>query len=118
MKFSDGARRTVALTAVAIATVTLRYGLHVSNAAIVSTTYLMVVLVVATAARLAIAVTTSLAAMLCLSSNTLAPRVIRTGARIAGRLGSRWYAVYVETPREQPGLRRLYKMLATLVIFD
>jgi two-component system sensor histidine kinase KdpD len=26
--------------------------------------------------------------------------VIRTGARIAGRLGSRWYAVYVETPRE------------------
>jgi two-component system sensor histidine kinase KdpD len=27
--------------------------------------------------------------------------VIRTGARIAGRLGSRWYAVYVETPRER-----------------
>jgi two-component system sensor histidine kinase KdpD len=28
--------------------------------------------------------------------------VIRTGARIAGRLGSKWYAVYVETPREKP----------------
>ena len=32
-----------------------------------------------------------------------APRVLRTGARIAGRLGARWYAVYVETPREAPG---------------
>jgi len=41
--------------------------------------------------------------MVCMSSNTLAPRVVRTGARIAGRLGARWYAVYVETPREQPG---------------
>jgi two-component system, OmpR family, sensor histidine kinase KdpD len=41
--------------------------------------------------------------MVCMSSNTLAPRVIRTGARIAGRLGSKWYAVYVETPREKPG---------------
>ena len=40
--------------------------------------------------------------MVCMSSNPLAPRVIRAGARIAGRLGSRWYAVYVETPREQP----------------
>jgi two-component system, OmpR family, sensor histidine kinase KdpD len=39
--------------------------------------------------------------MVCMSSNTLAPRVLRTGARIAGRLGSRWYAVYVETPSER-----------------
>ena len=39
--------------------------------------------------------------MVCMSSNPEAPRVIRTGARIAGRLGARWYAVYVETPREQ-----------------
>lgn len=39
--------------------------------------------------------------MVCMSSNAMAPRVIRTGARIAGRLGSRWYAVYVETPRER-----------------
>ena len=41
--------------------------------------------------------------MVCMSSNAHAPRVIRTGARIAGRLGSKWYAVYVETPREKPG---------------
>ena len=41
--------------------------------------------------------------MVCMSSNALAPRVIRTGSRIAGRLGARWYAVYVETPREKPG---------------
>jgi two-component system sensor histidine kinase KdpD len=41
--------------------------------------------------------------MVCMSSNALAPRVIRTGARIAGRLGARWYAVFVETPRESPG---------------
>jgi two-component system sensor histidine kinase KdpD len=39
--------------------------------------------------------------MVCMSSNTLAPRVIRTGARIAGRLGATWYAVYVETPAER-----------------
>ena len=41
--------------------------------------------------------------MVCMSSNALAPRVIRTGSRIAGRLGSRWYAVYVETPGERAG---------------
>ena len=41
--------------------------------------------------------------MVCMSSNADAPRVLRTGARIAGRLGARWYAVYVETPREAPG---------------
>jgi two-component system sensor histidine kinase KdpD len=40
--------------------------------------------------------------MVCMSSNADAPRVVRTGARIAGRLGARWYAVYVETPREAP----------------
>jgi len=44
--------------------------------------------------------------MVCMSSNSAAPRVIRTGARIAGRLGARWYAVYVETPREAPGFIR------------
>jgi two-component system sensor histidine kinase KdpD len=38
-----------------------------------------------------------------MSSSADAPRVIRIGARIAGRLGARWYAVYVETPREAPG---------------
>jgi two-component system sensor histidine kinase KdpD len=41
--------------------------------------------------------------MVCMSSNVLAPRVLRTGARIAGRLGAKWYAVYVETPKERPG---------------
>jgi two-component system sensor histidine kinase KdpD len=41
--------------------------------------------------------------MVCTSSNSDAPRVLRAGARIAGRLGARWYAVYVETPRESPG---------------
>jgi two-component system sensor histidine kinase KdpD len=40
--------------------------------------------------------------MVCMSSNSLATRVIRTGARIAGRLSARWYAVYVETPAERP----------------
>jgi two-component system sensor histidine kinase KdpD len=41
--------------------------------------------------------------MVCMSSNAAAPRVLRTGARIAGRLGAKWYAVYVETPQERPG---------------
>jgi len=41
--------------------------------------------------------------MVCMSSSPEAPRVLRAGARIAGRLGARWYAVYVETPREAPG---------------
>jgi two-component system sensor histidine kinase KdpD len=40
--------------------------------------------------------------MVSMSSSVNAPRVIRTGARIAGRLGARWYAVYVETPSELP----------------
>ncbi len=40
--------------------------------------------------------------MVCMSSNALAPRVLRTGARIAGRLGAKWYAVYVEIPSEKP----------------
>ena len=42
--------------------------------------------------------------MVCMSSSGDAPRVIRAGARIAGRLGAHWYAVYVETPRERPGV--------------
>ncbi len=40
--------------------------------------------------------------MVCMSASEDAPRVIRTGARIAGRLGAKWYAVYVETPHERP----------------
>jgi len=41
--------------------------------------------------------------MVCMSSNPENARVIRTGVRIAGHLGARWYAVYVETPREAVG---------------
>lgn len=41
--------------------------------------------------------------MVCMSSNVLAPRILRTGAHMAGRLGANWYAVYVETPQERPG---------------
>lgn len=40
--------------------------------------------------------------MVCMSASEDAPRVIRAGARIAGRLGAKWYAVYVETPHERP----------------
>jgi two-component system sensor histidine kinase KdpD len=40
--------------------------------------------------------------MVCMSSSADAPRVLRAGARIAARMGARWYAVYVETPRERP----------------
>ena len=40
--------------------------------------------------------------MVCMSSSASAPRVVRAGARIAGRLGARWYAVFVETPSELP----------------
>lgn len=41
--------------------------------------------------------------MVCIASNGGAKRLLRTGSRIAGRLASDWYAVYVETPREEPG---------------
>ena len=40
--------------------------------------------------------------MVCMSSSASAPRVVRTAARIASRLGARWYAVFVETPSELP----------------
>ena len=41
--------------------------------------------------------------MVCLTSRGNAKRLLRIGSRIAGRLASDWYAVYVETPREEPG---------------
>ena len=41
--------------------------------------------------------------MVCMSSNAGGGTSDPNGARIAGRLGARWYAVYVETPREAPG---------------
>ena len=40
--------------------------------------------------------------MVCVSSAADAQRVIRLGARIAKRLGTPCYAVYVETPQEAP----------------
>jgi two-component system sensor histidine kinase KdpD len=40
--------------------------------------------------------------MVCISSNPTARKLLRAGSRIAGRLGAVWYAVYVETPRENP----------------
>jgi len=40
--------------------------------------------------------------MVCMSSNQTAKPLLRAGARIAGRIGAVWYAVYVETPREEP----------------
>src|SRR5689334_18289592 len=41
--------------------------------------------------------------MVCMSSCARASRVIRTGAQMAARMGSTWYAVYVEIPAERPG---------------
>jgi two-component system sensor histidine kinase KdpD len=40
--------------------------------------------------------------MACISSGSTAKRLLRAGARISGRLGAVWYAVYVETPPEEP----------------
>jgi two-component system sensor histidine kinase KdpD len=41
--------------------------------------------------------------MVAMASRGSAKRILRNGARIAGRLASDWYAVYVETPKEEPG---------------
>lgn len=40
--------------------------------------------------------------MVSMSSSHTARKLLRAGARIAGRLGAVWYAVYVETQREEP----------------
>lgn len=40
--------------------------------------------------------------MVCMSASESARRLLRAGARIAGRLGATWYAVYVQTPGEDP----------------
>ena len=39
--------------------------------------------------------------MVCLSSRPGTVRLLRTGARIAGRLATNWYAVHAETPEEE-----------------
>jgi two-component system sensor histidine kinase KdpD len=70
---SDTGRTIGALTALAAVTLLLRAGLHVSNAATISVTYLLLVLLVAATSRLAIAVVTSIAAMLCLNFFFLPP---------------------------------------------
>ena len=70
---SDAVRLALALAALGGCTVLLGRWLHVSNAAIVSTTYLMVVLVVAATSRLGIAVIPSVVAMLCLNFFFLPP---------------------------------------------
>jgi two-component system sensor histidine kinase KdpD len=41
--------------------------------------------------------------MVAMASRGSARKLLRTGSRIAGRLASDWYAVYVETPGEEPG---------------
>src|SRR5262249_15435106 len=41
--------------------------------------------------------------MVAIASHGSAKRTLRAGARIAGRLATDWVAVYVETPREEPG---------------
>ena len=40
--------------------------------------------------------------MVCMSSRARAKKLLRTGSRIAGRLASDWFAVYVEIPSEEP----------------
>jgi two-component system sensor histidine kinase KdpD len=41
--------------------------------------------------------------MVCMASRGSAKKLLRTGSRISGRLASDWYAVYVETPKEELG---------------
>src|SRR5215510_16082141 len=41
--------------------------------------------------------------MVAIASHGSAKKLLRAGSRIAGRLASDWYAVYVETPREEMG---------------
>jgi two-component system sensor histidine kinase KdpD len=64
--------------------------------------------------------TTAGRVMVCLASNS--PRglaLLRRGSRLAGRLNTDWFAVYVETPGEAPNLidaerqRRLHHTIQT-----
>ena len=41
--------------------------------------------------------------MVAMASRGSAKTLLRVGSRIAGRLASDWFAVYVETPKEEPG---------------
>jgi two-component system sensor histidine kinase KdpD len=70
---SDAAHLAAGLAAVAGVTVLYARWLNVENAATVSTTFLLVVLVVAATSRLRVAVVTSVAAMLCFNFFFLPP---------------------------------------------
>src|SRR5688572_4033783 len=70
---SPAARLGAAMLALTVVTLTLSQWLRVSNAATVSTAYLMVVLVVAATSELRVAVVTSIGAMLCLNFFFLPP---------------------------------------------
>ena len=41
--------------------------------------------------------------MVAMASRGSARNLLRVGSRIAGRLATDWFAVYVETPKEEPG---------------
>jgi two-component system sensor histidine kinase KdpD len=41
--------------------------------------------------------------MVAIASRGSAKKLLRIGSRVAGRLANDWYAVYVETPNEEPG---------------
>jgi len=41
--------------------------------------------------------------MVCLSTRPGTERLLRVGARVAGRLASNWYAVYVTKPDDDKG---------------
>ena len=41
--------------------------------------------------------------MVAMASRGSARTLLRVGSRIAGRLATDWFAVYVETPKEEPG---------------
>ncbi len=41
--------------------------------------------------------------MVAMASRGSARNLLRVGSRMAGRLATDWYAVYVETPKEEPG---------------
>jgi two-component system sensor histidine kinase KdpD len=41
--------------------------------------------------------------MVAMASRGSAKKLLRVGSRIAGRLATDWFAVYVETPQEEPG---------------
>ena len=41
--------------------------------------------------------------MVAMASHGSARNLLRVGSRIAGRLATDWFAVYVETPKEEPG---------------